>query len=297
MNFKKALSLSLGEIEEPVVTRYRLGLIVHKLYVTKSYKGEQLNRLERDYAGAIEFNHAVSGLEASGILKSHPNFRNMGYRLLGRKETNSEEVACTIDPFCYVSHLSAMVYHGITNRLPVKLFLSGPQPQRWKVEADKLMKKHLGDELEVYLSEEMPRLTRVSMKRIGQVEIHRFNSIHWGAYKNVRGKPTRISTLGRTFLDMLRNPDLCGGMNHVVDVFLEHASMYERPIVDEIERHGSPIDKVRAGYLLEEQLGLRNEVVDGWTAFAQRGGSRKLDAAGDYVADWSDKWCLSKNLD
>jgi predicted transcriptional regulator of viral defense system len=297
MDLNKALSLSLGEISEPVITRYRLGLIVHRLYSIKSYQGDPLASLKRDHAGTAEFHRALSSLEASGILKDHPNFRKRVYRLLGRKEESIEEVACTIDPFCYVSHLSAMSHHGLTNRLPVKLFLSSPGSQLWKEEAHKQMRKDLGDELEIYLSEALPLLSRVNMLRIGQTEIHRFSSIHWGAYKNIRGKAIRVSTIGRTFLDMLRKPELCGGMRHVIEVFDKHASTYLPAIVGEINQHGGPIDKVRAGYILDERMKLEHPTIDHWVDFASRGGSRKLDASEEYLPNWSEKWSISLNMD
>jgi predicted transcriptional regulator of viral defense system len=296
MKLELALTLSLGELSEPVVTRYRLGVILHQLYIAKAFQGEPLNRLAREFAGVTEFNHALRLLEASGILKSHPNFPKKAYRLLGRKEESAEEAACAIDPFCYVSHLSAMSHHGLTNRLPVKLFLSTPDPRRWKEEAQKQMEKELGDEFETYLSAGLPTLTRLSMTRIGQTEVHRFHSLHWGAYKNVRGKTIKVSTIGRTFLDMLRNPELCGGMHHVIEVFEEHASLYLSAIVGEIDQHGGPIDKVRAGYILEERMGLEDSAFEKWMEFVARGGSRKLDPSEEYQPQWSSKWCLSLNL-
>ena len=296
MKLEAALSFSLGELPELLITRYRLGVILHRLYATKVYQGEPLRHLGREFAGMVEFNRSISLLEASGILKSHPNFPKKAYRLLGRKEESPEEAACSIDPFCYVSHLSAMSHHGLTNRLPVKLFLSTPDPRRWKEEAQKQMEKELGDEFGAYLSAGLPTLTRLSMTRIGQNEVHRFHSLHWGAYKNVRGKTIKVSTIGRTFLDMLRNPELCGGMHHVVEVFEEHASLYLPAIVGEIDQTGGPIDKVRAGYILEERIGLQDPAFERWMAFAARGGSRKLDPSEEYRPQWSSKWCLSLNL-
>ena len=296
MDFTKALSLSLGDIKEPIITSYRLGLIVHRLYAIKIFKGNSLNRLEKDCATLVEFNRAITGLEETGILEGHPNFRHKAYRLLGRKSENVEEVACAVDPFCYVSHLSAMSHHGLTNRLPVKLFLSAPNNKRWRVEAKKRMVKDLGDELEIYQERRLPRLIRLKMSRIDRTEVHQFNSVHWGAYKNVRGNAMRVSTIGRTFLDMLRNPELCGGIHHVVEVFNDHAETYLKPIVGEIDQHGGPIDKVRAGYILEETMGIKNDSVEAWLKFVERGGSRKLDASEEYLPNWSEKWCLSLNI-
>lgn len=297
MILSQALFLSLGEITEPVITRYRLGLVLHELYTKRSYQGESLDGLTGDHATLEEFNFRLHELEYLGILKSHPNFPSKAFRLLGRKGESAEEVACTIDPFCYLSHLSAMSHHGLTNRLPVKLFVSSPALPAWKVEAEARMKKDLGLDYDAYCENGMPRLTRSNLSKIGRMDVHRFNSNQWGAYINVRGRTLRVSSIGRTFLDMLRNPELCGGMRHVIEVHEQHAETYLLLIVDEVDRNGTPIDKVRAGYILDEKLQIRNEKVDGWVGFAQRGGSRKLDASGEYAPVWSDKWCLSLNLD
>lgn len=297
MELSKALFLSLGDVEEPVITRYRLGLILHQLYSSKAYLGEKLDGLQKDHATHLEFDFRLHELEYSGILKAHPNFKSTTFRLLGRKGENPEEVVCSIDPFCYESHLSAMSYHGLTNRLPVKMFVSSPAPKDWNAQAEARMRKDLGESYESYCENGMPRLTRPKLTKIGRMEIHCFNSIHWGAYTNVRGRVLRISSIGRTFLDMLRNPELCGGMHHVLEVYQSHAATYLTLIVDEIDRNGAPIDKVRAGYLLSERLEIQSDTVESWVKFAQRGGSRKLDASGEYLPVWSPKWCLSLNLD
>jgi predicted transcriptional regulator of viral defense system len=158
------------------------------------------------------------------------------------------------------------------------------------------MKKDLAGNVDKYTNSGLPVLTKTKMEKIGKTPVHRHNSLHHGAYKNVKGKCLRISTIGRTFLDMLKNPDLCGGMAHVLDVYAEHAETYLRLIVDEVTSHGGPIDKVRAGYILDERLGLKDPIIDVWVSHAQRGGSRKLDATAEYVPEYSEKWCLSINL-
>ena len=297
MNRSTALTLSLGEIDEPVITRYRLGLVIFNLYSLKSYRGEKLQHLNKECAGAKEFSACLSELQDNGILTPHPDFPDRVFRLLGRKDEEPGEVACTVDPLCYLSHLSAMAYHGLTDRLPAKLFISSPAPREWKDEALARMEHDLGVGLTLYEQSGMPMLNRIPIFKIARTEVHRFSSKHRGAYKNVKGSVLRVSTLGRTFLDMLRNPELCGGIHHVIGVYKEHAKTYLRLIVDEISQHGAPIDKVRAGYLLDELMGLKNDTVQGWVSFAQRGGSRKLDASAEYRPVWSDKWLISLNVE
>lgn len=96
---------------------------------------------------------------------------------------------------------------------------------------------------------------------------------------------------------MIRRPDLCGGIRHVIEVYKGHASTYLTLITAEIDAHGAPIDKIRAGYILEEMCSLSDPVVAGWQRYVQRGGSRKLDAASEYSPHYSARWCLSINIE
>lgn len=210
----------------------------------------------------------IRSLEASAILQEHPNFRGKAYRLLGGKDEQPEGTACIVDPFSYVSHLSAMSYHGLTNRLPTKLFLSSPDPKKWKELAHDQMVKDLGENFDTYRDERLPLLTRTELTKIGKTEIHRINSTRLGSFKTIRGRSMRVSTIGRTFLDMLQSPQLCGGMRHVIEVFREYAVTYLMPIIYEADQYGGSIDKVRAGYLLDELMGLGNETTEKWTEFA-----------------------------
>jgi predicted transcriptional regulator of viral defense system len=144
--------------------------------------------------------------------------------------------------------------------------------------------------------ENFPKLERVGFYRIQGHPIRFYSSSHPGAFKTVPDSPLRVATLGRTFLDMLRQPKLCGGIRHAVDVYREYAESYLKLIVEEVDRNGTAIEKVRAGYLLEEACGLEHEKIDGWRQFVQRGGSRKLDPNEAYGSEYSEKWCLSINI-
>ncbi|WP_041525009.1 type IV toxin-antitoxin system AbiEi family antitoxin domain-containing protein [Gilvimarinus agarilyticus] len=291
----KALTLSIGNIETPVITKYQLGLLVHRLYCQKKYDGEPVN-LHKPYADSADFNKYLKQLLGEGVLSQRRDLPSGVYTLLGSTRWEAEDATCTIDPFCYLSHLSAMSYHGITDRIPIKLFVSSPGSIDWKAYAQERMRKDLKEGFDFYIEGGMPRLQRIGFKKVGRVDVHCFNSVHHGAYKNVKNRTLRVSTIGRTFLDMLRNPELCGGINHVLDVFEEYGKRYLRLITDEIDTNGKKIDKVRAGYILDERLQIKNDVIDGWSKFAQRGGSRKLDASAEYKPEWSDKWCLSLNV-
>lgn len=291
----KAITLSLGDLDNPVISKYKFGLVIHNIYRTKIYKGKPIN-LQKDSAERVDVNKYLNLLLSEGILSPLRNISNV-YTLLGRPNSEPEDIACTIDPFCYMSHLSAMSYHGLTNRIPGKLFISSPSPNEWRKFANEQMKKDLDTDYEGFRDNGLPILIRTKMLKINKTEIHSLSSKHLGAYKRVKGRVLRVSTVGRTFLEMLRNPELCGGINHVLDVFEEYGDSYIRLITDDIDKHGNPIDKVRAGYIMNERLGIKNnEVIDSWSSLAQRGGSRKLDPSSEYIAKWSDKWKISLNV-
>jgi predicted transcriptional regulator of viral defense system len=204
-----------------------------------------------------------------------------------------------VDPFAYVSHLSAMEWHGLTDRIPKILFISSPIPRDWRRFARKKMQKDLGsnEHYVSYLDSSLPRLRRLSLTKAAGKTVHRHASLHTGAFTSVKDRPLRVSTIGRTFRDMIREPDLCGGIYHVLNVYQQHAERYLPLIVDEIDRHGTQIEKVRAGYILEERLALSDEIFTRWGSFIQRGGSRKLYANSEYSPRFSEKWCLSLNIE
>ncbi len=296
MEMLKALVLSLGEIEEPVITQYKFGLTLYGLYKKRAYKGRDIIGFKKTHADREELRKYLNELLNDGVLDQYKNLPSTVYSLLGRSNYESEDVACSIDPFCYLSHLTAMSYHGLTDRIPSKLFISSPGPKDWKLFAEEKMRKDLGEDLEQYIENKMPKLQKTKFEKIGKTEVHRFNSVHLGAFKNVRDRSLRVATVGRTFLDMLRSPELSGGINHVLKVFDEYAHQYLRLIVNEIDLNGGDIDKVRAGYILDERLNIENDIVNSWIKYAQRGSSRKLDASSEYISEWSDKWCLSLNI-
>ncbi len=290
----KAITLSLGDLDKPVISKYQFGLIVNNIYRHKVYGGQTVN-LQKGFAERADVNKYLNMLLNEGILSPHRNLFNI-FTLLGRSDSEPEEIVCAVDPFCYISHLSAMSYHGLTDRIPGKLFISSPSANAWRSFANEQMRKDLGDDFKNYCENGLPMLVRTKMVKINKTEIHCLSSKHLGAYKSVRGRVLRVSTVGRTFLEMLRNPELCGGINHVLDVFEEYGEKYLRLITDDIDKNGGPIDKVRAGYILNERLGIDNEVIYGWSSLAQRGGSRKLDSSSEYIPEWSDKWKISLNV-
>lgn len=297
MELSTALTLELGSLHQPVVTTYQLGVTLFQLYQAKIYQGQALVRLEKDVPTPSDLKRVTDRLIKNGVLQSYKGFSGGVFALLGQQPT-APEVACVVDPFAYLSHLSAMEYHGLTQRMPALLSLSSPSPAEWQQFALARMKRDLGEEsLETYRTAGLPTLTRPKFEKLERQVVKVYTSSHLGAFVAVRDRALRVATVGRTFLDMIREPDLCGGIYHVVEVFEAHAATYLRLITDEIAQHGTKIDQARAGYILDERCGLKSPTLERWQAEVQRGGSRKLYAKGEYSSRFSERWSLSLNIE
>ena len=245
-----------------------------------------------------DYARIIKQLQKTGIIQERKDFpRTTVFNILGKELGSSEDIACAIDPFAYISHLSAMVYHGLTDRIPQVLFISTPTRQKWHELARERKATDLGDDVEAHGLSKLPVLLRMEFSKIGKRPVNRYASLHLGAFKLVKSKSLRVSTIGRTFLDMLRKPEFCGGIHHVLAVFEEFGERYIDLIADEIDRHGKKIDKVRAGYIMEEHCGLNSERFEPWLGAVQRGGSQKLDPSAEYRETYSERWCLSINID
>lgn len=238
----------------------------------------------------------VESLLKTHLLTPFEHVTPKAYRLFGRSSAPPAELVCGLDPFTYVSHLSAMEHHGLTDRFSQILYMTRPPAVEWRKQAAERIAKDLGDRLTAFQASGLPKLTQPKIARVGHTSIQFCERTQLGAFRLVSGSSLRVATIGRVFLDMLREPAWCGGIQHVVDIYRREAKRYLKLIVDEVDRHGQPIDKVRVGYLLSEVCQLDAPELMAWQQFAQRGGSRKLDAEGEYVPTYSERWLLSINV-
>jgi len=298
MDIIAAMTRYLRELDQPVITDYGFCMAVFNFHQKKKYRNEKIDISGQFLLYDEVINGIVTPLIDRGIIAQHRDFlEGRVFQIIGNQYLEAGDITCTVDPFAYVSHLSAMAYHGLTNRLPKMLFISTPPPKDWKKFASQKMKKDCKGYLKDYLNCQLPKLINTNFAKVQKTQITRYSSIHLGAFKNVDGRNLRVTTIGRTFLDMLRKPDYCGGMRHVMDVFISFAPQYKRLIIDEIDHHGNKIEKARAGYLLEEHCQIRDGKINEWAKVAQRGGSRKLDPERPYAETYSERWCLSLNSD
>lgn len=284
------------EVRTPVITDYELARIVYRVITAGTVEGREL-RLSRRTATRADFLSVRHSLINRGALIEDRGMPTAVLNTGAQARSDPETIFCAIDPFCYVSHLSAMVYHGLSNRIPKLLFFVSAAQAQWRELALARMERDLGDEFAGYRASNLPVLVRHKVEKVQGLTLNVTHTKDFGGgFRIAQDGLLRVSTLGRTYLDMLRRPDLCGGMAHVIELFEQNAKEHLSLIIGEVDKHGAPIDRVRAGYILEERCDVRDTRIDAWITSAQRGGSRRLDPEKEYRPIFSERWMISINV-
>jgi predicted transcriptional regulator of viral defense system len=274
---------------KPVLTQFDFFRIIWRMYLTSS--GKKLY-LRHETPTQEDGNRLRLNLKKSGFIGADRDYGFRIIRVLAISDLPAEDIACLVDPTCYVSHLSAMQRWGLTDRSPEALILTRPDRKTATEQLAAYMESLLAE------NEENPFPLKIITHpaRVRKRPVHVYESKTAGTFLNVRGSDVRLSTIGQTFLDMLQKPDLCGGMDHILDVWEEHAATYLSDIVVAVDTATSGLVKSRAGYILEERLGLKHPSIEQWKALGQRGSSRKLDPSKAFAPTFSETWMISLNV-
>lgn len=231
------------------------------------------------------------------LLVEDPEFSGRVWRVAGVPDGTPEELCCLVDPWCYVSHLSAMQRWGLSNRNPLALHLTRPAAAIWQQQARAELRGLPAPEPGGAPSK--PRTRIAFPDRLRRRELQVFQPTYLGRYVSVADDHARVGMVGQTFWDMVQEPARCGGMAHVVEVWEERAEDYCEEIIATFEDERLPTTHLafcRAGYLLEEVVGVADPRIAAWTRFGKRGGSAKLDPAAPFAERHSERWNLSLNV-
>ena len=279
------LAVLLEKNGKPVLTQFEFNRIIRQMYRESSGKRLYLrsNIPDRD-----NYVRLKSSLKQAGLIGKDRDYGTRVIRVLSISDLPAEDIICLVDPTCHISHLSAMQRWGLTDRNPEALILTRPD------------RKTAAKRLLAYRTEAVDEAFPLTIvghpNRVRGRTVRTYESRTPGTCLKVRGSDVRLSTIGQTFLDMLQKPDLCGGMSHILEAWEEHAETYLDDIVAAVSAATSGIVKSRAGYILEERLGLYHSGIEHWKTFGQRGGSRKLDPVNDFAPTFSETWMISLNV-
>ncbi len=233
-----------------------------------------------------EYTRFRKALLAARIIANDPDYRGLAFRVLSVSDAPADEICCLVDPTCHVSYLSAMQRYGLTDRRPESLQISRPKPN--PAHAKKSQEERLIPFPQAIKHPETVRGRKIALYEFsGQAQTI-----------TLRGTRTRIVSIGRCFVDMLLEPQRCGGMQHVLAVWGEHAARFKSEIIQEVESLGKAAIKVKAGYILEERMGLQDAAFTHWQKLAstQSWGSLDADAPVDPLQDIrSHRWEITIN--
>jgi len=323
ISIASAVKADILRRKQPVITWFEVARAVRRLYRERQFDGQPLvvrggaptprtmariKAVLLDPQGftsrtSIEGHGSRSAVEDAPsaqhyVLMMDPDFPASVCRVVGVPDVPPEELCCLVDPWCYVSHLSAMQRWGLTNRNPLALHLSRPAKPLWRERAKEEVRGEYAD-LEPGQEAPQPRERVTFPATLRGRALEAFEPSFFGRNIAVPDSAARIATVGQTFRDTVHEPALCGGMSHVLEVWEEHAETYLDDIVEAMNAPDLKVSKIallRAGYILSERLDIEDPRVEAWTAFAERGGSRKLDPERPYETMHSERWMLSLNV-
>jgi hypothetical protein len=298
--------LALLERATPVLTAYELFRLLWDIY-TRPEQFPIKFRRRVSTPGYLQFSRVIEDLATERFLRADEDFeeadfvaastRTRVFRVSDIPDAPGEDIACLVDPFAYISHLSALHRYGLSDRQPKMLMVATPHPPLWAKLRDEKMLADYGfssnQESRQYF-QPLQHITLPTSLRRRKLEVHHLTRGY--STQAIADGFARVIEIGSLFAQTLDDPSRCGGMEHVLEIWDAHAGTFLEPIIEAVTNSPAPIIKVRAGYILAERLGLSDSRIDAWKAFAQRGGSRKLNPSEPYAPVFSEDWMLSLNV-
>jgi hypothetical protein len=201
-----------------------------------------------------------------------------------------DEVLMEVHPFAALAYLSALAYHQLTNALPKEITAMIPRNgsgDQLPPGTDATDWKELA--LVAGYAEPFILGQPVSWRRVKA-------ELYFGfALYRPHGYPVRVTTPERTLLDGLLHPELCGGLQTVLNAWRLARDLLDLDaLVAFIDRFDVAVLRQRVGFILDE-LRLDHPIVASWPAHTRRGGSSKLLGSAPYAPTYSERWNLSIN--
>lgn len=289
------IDIVLEQYDYAVISYNELACFIYKAYKSKKHKNIPINRIKKSLADKREVDTAIDDLIISNILRLQRAsfFSNAFYLISGKQKNTEEEMVCALAPFGVLSHLSAMFIHGITDRIPNKIYYTAPTDTVWR----RLYLEYLQNQ---GIDEPVPHYFSLAPMVSGEI-FNRPIQIRKTKDKipiaKIRNSPLRVTTIGKTFVDMLRDPSMCGGEDHVLDVFINEAPRFQNEIIKYAEQNGRAIDRSRIGFIFDKILGIKEPRIKQWKREQVRGGSKKLSPNFSFSPVFDEGWCLSINIE
>ncbi|HAG1192600.1 TPA: hypothetical protein G8W20_004830 [Salmonella enterica] len=291
ISLEEAVTLWLTSFEDKVAFfDSELYSFLYLVRETKSFKGYPIQRLRINSDLKRKFSEVSHYLISSGLAKKY----NDKYFTIGNVAPDSLEVVCSLYNTGYISYLSAMRFYNLTNRIPKKIDFTTPTRPLWKkIQSQLLTENEINDSKlgsNIFTPPYPSERIKIENKTLN---VHARSHL---TEPKRKGVSVRVIEVGELFLEMLRHPDLCGGLQHVLEVYDEMAEALLEEIIVAVESLGTNMDKSRVGFIIDSFLDIKDPRIQHWKKTATaRGGSRKFIPNEDYLGPISEEWCLSLN--
>lgn len=263
---------------------------LYKIRETRAFQDQDIRGFRTDSNLKKKLSEVTDYLVSNGVVKKgHEN-----YFTIGSKSPDELEIICSLYDTGYISYLSAMRFYNLTNRIPKRIDYTAPNRSSWKtIQSKALSEKNIKDDKlgsKIFTTPYPSERIKIKSKYIN---VHSRSNLYTHRSK---GKNVRIIDIGDLFLEMIRHPDLCGGFQHVLEIYEEMAEVLLDEIIASVEELGTDIDKSRIGFILDSHLGICDSKITEWKINStSRGGSRKMISKDPYSEYYSEDWCISLN--
>jgi predicted transcriptional regulator of viral defense system len=204
---------------------------------------------------------------------------------------SEDELLMEIHPYAALSHITALVFHGMTDELPKEFHVVLPSGGSGGILPPGTRTED-GEDGESAYGRTVDELFG---KPVRWHWLSRGSSLFGTAEYRPRGYPVRVTTPERTLLDGLLHPDWCGGGGKLLRAWVQVRDTLDlEALVELVEQFDVGLLRQRVGFILDE-LGLEHPRVAQWPAQARRGGSSKLVGSAPFASSYSEKWKLSIN--
>lgn len=256
-----------------------------------------------------DFINHISNLLDAGVLRKTKS--NKIFFLPSYKKYNDIELISQLYNDCYLSFLSAIDWYGFTNIILKNTFITIPNLTKWKEFSSKRINELEKNYLSIHQNEETPLLNlqkyrdeypNKEISRVFSIPVKIITNSKYSenSYKLLKDENgiLKIREVGMLFLDMLNEPQLCGGHQHVIDIYENYGYVNALSIIKAADLYGSTIVKARVGFLLEKFLDINNKTIQKWKMEQSdlRGGSRKLFPDLPFSSYFSEDWNISINF-
>lgn len=294
----------LQEYPYSVISKERLSEEIFLLYKTKTYDGMTIRQLQKENAEQQDYNRQVEKLLKSGILSkdaesqgSSPTLIPDGFFYIsGKPKVSAAEIICSLYPYGYISHLSAMDWYGLTDKMPKVVRFTTCNKTDWKNNYISEFADKFGSSKEY--KPFVPRYPQNNLK-FDSKKLSIITNSSMPPPLQAKGSAVRVSSIGNTFLDMTKKPDFCGGIDHVIEVFIENGKKFSKNIIEATDVYGNIIDKARIGFLLDVMLKIEHKKLDEWKKqqVNLRGSSRVFHPSEPFSSIYNADWSLSLNCE